>query len=109
MKSITEYMKTDSPFEYAGITADDHMMLDEIVGKDIVIQDVKTFENDKGPGVYMLVEVGGRTGYICTHAVGLVKPFNNPTLVGDVKREGIDARIIKRKSLKSDRMVYAFA
>ena len=109
MKSIMDYIKTESPFENVGITAEDYMPIDDVLGKKIVIMDVMKFENEKGEGLYILFEIGDEMRYICTHAIGLVRPFDNIKVVNVVRDEGLEAVIVKRKSMKSDRMVYAFA
>lgn len=110
MTDIMNYaQKNEVPFEYADLTSEDYIPIDSVVGKEFRIDDVKTFENDKGKGVYMLITIGMAQKYICTHAVGIVKTFDNEILVGDIKSRGVRATIVKRKSMKSDRMVYAFA
>lgn len=109
MTSIIDYIKTDTPFEYAELTAEDYMPIDAVLDKPFVINDVEKFTNDKGDGVYILIDIDDKQKYICTHAVGLVKAFDNERLMDAIVEKGVPARIVKRKSMKSDRMVYAFA
>ena len=88
------------------------MAINDVLGRDIQILDFKTFENDKGEGVFILckdVETDC-VFHLCTHSVGLVGTMQNPKIrevldTGDI----VATRIVQRKSTKSDRLVYAFA
>ena len=97
------------PFE--GVDSE-YMAINDVLDRDIQILDFKTFENDKGEGVFILckdVETDC-IFHLCTHSVGLVGTMQNPKIrevldTGDI----VATRIIQRKSTKSDRLVYAFA
>ena len=90
----------------------EYMAINDVLGRDIQILDFKTFENDKGEGVFILckdVETDC-VFHLCTHSVGLVGTMQNPKIrevldTGDI----VATRIVQRKSTKSDRLVYAFA
>ena len=90
----------------------EYMAINDVLGRDIQIMDFKTFENDKGEGVFILckdVETDC-VFHLCTHSVGLVGTMQNPKIrevldTGDI----VATRIVQRKSTKSDRLVYAFA
>ena len=97
------------PFE--GVDSE-YMAINDVLDRDIQILDFKTFENDKGEGVFILckdVETEC-VFHLCTHSVGLVGTMQNPKIrevldTGDI----VATRIVQRKSTKSDRLVYAFA
>ena len=99
----------NNPFEDVD---SEYMAINDVLGRDIQILDFKTFENDKGEGVFILckdVETEC-VFHLCTHSVGLVGTMQNPKIrevldTGDI----VATRIVQRKSTKSDRMVYAFA
>lgn len=95
------------PFE--GVDSD-YKPVDDVLNADIRIIATKFFENDKGEGAYVLCDDGVETFHICTHSIGLVGILKNEK-VQEMLAQGtpLDARIVKRKSTKSDRMVYTFA
>ena len=88
----------------------DYKPVDDVLNANIRIIATKFFENDKGEGAYVLCDDGVETFHICTHSIGLVGILKNPK-VQDMLAQGtpLEARIVKRKSTKSDRMVYTFA
>ena len=109
--SMKDIVTQNAPFENEyGVTADQYKPIDAILGKDIDVYAVKRFENGNGPGVFFLAKVHGGPAlfYGCTHSVGIVGAFTRPE-VADALEGGnvLTTRIIKRKSTKSDRMVYA--
>ena len=95
------------PFE--GIDSE-YKSIDDVLGKDINVIDTKFFENDKGEGAFILCDDGQEIFHICTHSIGLIGILKNEK-VQEMLAQGtpLDARIVKRKSTKSDRMVYSFA
>ena len=97
------------PFE--GVDSE-YMAINDVLDRDIQILDFKTFENDKGEGVFILCKDAetGLVFHICTHSVGLVGTMQNPKVrevldTGDI----VATKIVQRKSTKSDRLVYSFA
>ena len=101
-------LRNTSPFEG---TDSEYRTIDSILGNPIRIMDFKLFENDKGEGVFILCENDDdEIFHLCTHSVSLVGTMKNPKV-----REALDTgdfvttMIVKRKSSKSDRMVYSFA
>lgn len=99
-----------NPFSDVGVGKEDYCAIDDITDTDIEVLSVRRFENNKGPGVYVLFRpVGGEDmRYICTHSVGVVGTFTNGKVLCNLELgDTILCRIVKRKSQSSDRMVYA--
>ena len=101
-------LRNTSPFEG---TDSEYRTIDSVLRSPIKIMDFKFFDNDKGEGVFILCENDDdEIFHLCTHSVSLVGSLKNPKV-----REALDAgdvvttMIVKRKSSKSDRMVYSFA
>lgn len=99
----------NKPFE--GVDSE-YMSINDVLDRDIKIIDFKTFENDKGEGVFILCKdiETELVFHLCTHSIGLVGTLKNPKVrevldTGDI----IATKIVQRKSTKTDRMVYAFA
>ena len=88
----------------------EYKSIDSILDKDINVLETKFFENDKGEGAYVLCDDGHDIFHICTHSIGLVGVLKNEK-VQEMLGQGqpLKAKIVKRKSTKSDRMVYSFA
>ena len=88
----------------------EYKSIDEVLGKDINIIETKFFENDKGEGAFILCDDGHDMFHLCTHSVGLVGVLKNEK-VQDMLTQGqpLQGKIVKRKSTKSDRMVYSVA
>ena len=110
---ITDYMESSNPFkETYGV--EEYVPLEDVLDRDIDIYAVERFENQNGPGVYILAKepVTGKDGdffYLCTHSVGITETLSQDKVIAALEKEPIRATIVKRKSKKSDRMVYAFA
>lgn len=95
------------PFE--GIDSE-YRSIDNVLGKDINVIDTRFFENDKGEGAFILCDDGHDMFHLCTHSVGLVGVLKNEKVQGMIAQgQPLQACIVKRKSTKSDRMVYSFA
>lgn len=101
-------LRNKSPFEG---TDSEYRTIDSVLGSPIKIMDFKLFDNDKGEGVFILCENDDdEIFHLCTHSVSLVGTLKNPKV-----REALDSgemigtMVVKRKSSKSDRMIYAFA
>ena len=90
----------EAPFEYMGITDDMYMELNALKDKTIEVVDVKPFENDKGPGVYIAFTLDGKYAYTTTHAVGLVGLFTRDEVVGVLAREENIVCTIRQKVSK---------
>lgn len=88
----------------------EYKSVDSILDKDINVLETKFFENDKGEGAFILCDDGHDIFHLCTHSIGLVSVLKNEK-VQEMLTQGqpLKAKIIKRKSMKSDRMVYSFA
>lgn len=88
----------------------EYKSIDDVLGKNINIIETKFFENDKGEGAFILCDDGHDMFHLCTHSVGLVGVLKNEK-VQEMLAQGqpLQAMIVKRKSTKSDRMVYSFA
>lgn len=104
----------EQPFE--NVSDEDFVKVEDILGKTLEISEVKTFENDSGPGAYALFEVDGKKKFICTHSKPLVAGFARMEKLLEVSRlenEGepyCETKIVKRQS-KTDagKQVYSFA
>ena len=88
----------------------EYRSIDSILDKDINVLETKFFENDKGEGAFVLCDDGHDIFHLCTHSIGLVGVLKNEK-VQEMLTQGqpLKAKIVKRKSMKSDRMVYSFA
>lgn len=88
----------------------EYRSIDSILDKDINVLETKFFENDKGEGAFVLCDDGHDIFHLCTHSIGLVGVLKNEK-VQEMLGQGqpLKAKIVKRKSMKSDRMVYSFA
>ena len=88
----------------------EYKSIDDVLGKDINIIETKFFENDKGEGAFILCDDGHDMFHLCTHSIGLIGLLKNDK-VQDMLKQGqpLQGTIVKRKSTKSDRMVYSFA
>ena len=102
VKSIAlgEIISNEGPFEYMGITDDMYVELNALKDKTITVVDVKPFENDKGPGVYIAFKYGEGYGYTTTHAIGLVNLFTRDEVVGALAREENIVCTIRQKVSK---------
>ena len=88
----------------------EYRSIDSILDKTINVLETKFFENDKGEGAFILCDDGHDIFHLCTHSVGLVGVLKNEKVQEMLAQEQpLQARIVKRKSTKSDRMVYSFA
>lgn len=106
MVKITQFKGTE-PFEAIDITT--YRPIEDVLDVEVSIIAVKHYENEKGPGVAVAIDhpVHGEC-YINTHSVGIVTILSNKDLMAllDVG-ETVEGTFVKRKSKKSDRMVYA--
>ena len=104
--------ENNCPFEDYGCDSEDFITLENVLGKDVLVHAVKEFENDKGPGVYVLIYTDVRFRYICTHSVTITAKLTTDK-VKEILRNDTDdtikVRFVRRKSKKSDRMVYDIA
>jgi hypothetical protein len=105
---------TNNPFEMFGVEDKDYVTLDDILNIPVDVYAIKAFENDKGPGVFLLIngiEARDDYKYVCTHSITITSKFTTDK-VNEVLAEGsgqaIRGMFIQRKSKKSDRMVYDF-
>ena len=92
---ISELLSTN-PFD--GVEQDQHITLEDILDKELMILDIHSFDSaKKGAGVYALIDVDGKTRYICTHSIGLTEKLGKleKTVKGGTR---IKAHIGKRPS-----------
>ena len=88
----------------------EYRSIDEILDAEINVLETKFFENDKGEGAFILCDDGHDIFHLCTHSVGLIGVLKNEKVQEMIGQgQPLQARIVKRKSTKSDRMVYSFA
>lgn len=102
IKSIAlgDIIVNEAPFEYMGITDDMYVELNALKDQTITVVDVKTFENDKGPGVYIAFKYGDGYGYTTTHSIGLVKLFSRDEVTAALAREENIVCTIRQKVSK---------
>ena len=98
-----------TPFEELGIEDSDFIMLEKLKDKDITLIAYKKYVKDESDGIFMCFEMDGQMYYTATHAVGIVKTFDNEEIC-DILNGGsaISARIVQKKSKKSGRMYFCF-
>ena len=102
-------LRNTQPFEGS---ESEYKSIEDVLGRDIKIIDLKFFENDKGEGVFILcMDLDEEELFhLCTHSISLVSTLKNPKIKEVLDTgDAIATKIIRRKSTKSDRMVYAFA
>lgn len=87
----------------------EYMDLASAMDRDMVIHSVKPFENDKGPGVFILAGFDGDDNLykLCTHSLAITNLLNRQTVLnaladGDV----IKCRLVQKKSSKTGRQMY---
>lgn len=85
------------------------MPISEAVDKDIAILDVVPFENDKGPGCAVRALLDGEMCKLVTHSVAICKVLASDEFVCilGTHPDGVNAKVVKRCSLKSGRNYYA--
>lgn len=109
MPKISEFKGTE-PFIDIGITK--FMPIEDVLNVPVSIIAVDHYENDKGPGVAVAI-YHPKHGecYINTHAVGIVNILKKEAVLKVLEsndaEDVIEGTFVKRKSQKSDRMVYA--
>lgn len=106
---INELRTSTAPFE--DFPSLQYISTEAVLDTNIKIKNARVFENHNGLGAYAhIILPNGHEGYLCTHSLGLVNVLGSINLRAALN-EGklVEARIVKRKSQKSDRMVYAFA
>lgn len=110
MSKLVQNENTDGPFEKLGITDEDFVMLDTLKDKTITIVGYKNYVKDESDGVFVAFECDGKLSYTATHAVGIVKAFQNPEVQRILDEEGkaISATVVQRKSKKTGRMYFCF-
>lgn len=107
--NMSEISTNGNPFaDEFGVGEEDFRTLDSIVDKPVDIIAVEPFENDKGPGVFVLFRMDGTYRYVCTHSVTLTSKLTSQAVRDVLAQEEnyIECTFIKRKSTKSDRYVY---
>lgn len=105
---------TTNPFEEYGVTDKDYVTIDDILDTPVNVYAVKAFENDKGPGVFLLItgiKEEDYNKYVCTHSITITTKFTTDKVkevLAEDSGQAIGGMFVKRKSKKSDRMVYDF-
>ena len=107
--SMCELKTNKCPFEDYGCDETDYVPIDAILDQKVTIHAIREFENDKGLGVYVLVYTNGAFKYICTHSITITTKLtseNVKNILRDDSDDAIECVFTKRKSQKSDRLVY---
>lgn len=108
---IGDIKESNNPFK-ADYGVEEYRSMEEMVGKTIDIYGAERFENQNGPGIYILAKepVTGKDGdffYMCTHSIGITETLGTEKVRAVLENEPIRAKIVKRKSQTSDRQVYS--
>lgn len=93
--------KSKPPFE---MEEADFVDPTSLIGTKILIRNVEYFENQKGPGMYILFnyENDATDHYTTTHAGGIIRILNNEDLRILLKEGNILPATINRRSSKND-------
>ena len=95
----------EKPFPDIELTEEDFVPIESLVGREIEICDTKTYENDKGPGIYILFRFAtdkkepAPYKYTATHSINLTSILTKDMVqealeTGDV----LECKIVKRPS-----------
>ena len=91
----------ERPFPDAELTEDDFIAIEELIGKEIEITDTKEYENDKGPGIYILFKIGKDVGYTATHSINIIAILTKPKIVEALENgDTLECTVQKRPSKK---------
>lgn len=102
---MADFRKSEPPF---GLTEDDYVDQQALVGKPIEIRGALFFENMKGKGVYILFTFPGEDvqHYTTSHAGGVIRSLEYPDLLalleeGEVLEATLNVRPSKNDKTKT--------
>jgi len=93
----------EQPFPNTGLSEEDFVPVTDLLSKSIVIQDFKLFENDKGPGAYILFtfEKEKSLHYTTTHSLNIVGILSGEKVGAAIEGgETLECTVVKRASKK---------
>lgn len=91
---MSAFQNSTAPFEDYPEAA--HKRLEDIENIRLSVLDFKVFENDKGPGVFVLLGDDNGLKYICTHSSAVVKAFDNEDLRNALATEQVFATFTRK-------------
>lgn len=85
----------------------EYMAMDELLNRELSITEVKTYENDKGPGVAAAFTCDGQAGMLVTHSIGIYKTLTSEAVRIALESEmPVDVILRKGKSKKTGNSFY---
>lgn len=104
---VMSEMLSKAPFEELG--EKDFIPIGDLVGVPVEFIELKEFENDKGPGIYlMLMTEEGDVRYTTTHSGALMSLFAKPEVrLAFVNGDTIKGTIVERRSKKTGNTYFA--
>lgn len=103
MLNIKDFKKDNQPpFD---LTEEDYVSAETLIGKVIDISGIIDFENDKGPGVYLLFTFPGEDAkhYTTTHAGGILRTLDNADLRSLIEDGEVLEATVNRRPSKKDK------
>lgn len=103
---VMSEMLSKAPFE--DLDEESFVAINDMVGVPVEFLDVKDFENDKGPGLYLMFRDEKGIGYTTTHSTALINIFAKPEIRGALDRgDSLTGTIVQRKSKKTGNTYFA--
>lgn len=93
----------EQPFPEADLSEEDFIPVTDLLSKSIVIQDFKLFENQKGPGVYLLFsfENDKALHYTTTHSLNITGILSGEKVAAAFANgETLECSVVRRTSKK---------
>lgn len=91
----------EKPFAYADLEESDFTQIADLVGKTVHIKDAQPFENEKGPGVYILYyeKDPEQVRYTTTHSLNITGLLGSEKVLEAFKNgDTLECTIVKRPS-----------
>lgn len=105
---VMSEMLSNAPFDDVAVGEDSFTPINDLVGVPVEFYEVKDFENDKGPGLYILFKDEKGLGYTTTHSGALISIFAKPEIREVLDRgDSIKGTIVQRKSKKTGNTYFA--
>lgn len=95
----------EKPFPDTELTEEDFVPIESIVGREIEIHETKTYENDRGPGIYILFRFATNKKdpepykYTATHSINLCSILTKDMVVEALNSgDCLECKLVKRPS-----------
>lgn len=103
---VMSEMLSKAPFE--DLDEESFVAVNDLVGVPLEFIEVKDFENDKGPGLYLMFKDERGLGYTTTHSTALINIFARPEIRSAFERgDSLTGTIVQRKSKKTGNTYFA--